>query len=295
MAKRSHSKPRDELPSEIEAWQATHEIIPELELTPAVVRPVLVKFDNLLAVLERYQTAGWANEFHLDELLLDLWQQAFSAAVAVEQEMDRIGFGPRKRIALLRGRSGALCTLDRWLRAMRMGTQWRPAAKDKRQETVTEDEVCRDTWGTTVQSGHWRADLTNMPDMSKMLAKLRAWVEELWHTYGPPAPKSHAEHLALIAGGYVYRGEKHDLVGQPRKMLTALMVSYYGSCGIDELREALSLNDISVTYPEQAVADTAKKLRASLRQAVGDAGLTCADPLPSVGQGKDLTYALKMP
>jgi hypothetical protein len=155
-----------------------------------VVRPVLEKADDLLAVLERYQAAAHASAFGADELLLDLWQQTVCAAVAVENEMDRLGFGPHKQIDGFRGHFGALCALDRWLKGMRMGTRWRPAAEDERQQPVTEDEACRDTWGTPVLSGHWRADLTNMPDASKVLAKLRVYAGELRRDFGQAASQS---------------------------------------------------------------------------------------------------------
>jgi hypothetical protein len=43
------------------------------------------------------------------------------------------------------------------------------------------------------------------------------------------------------------------------------------------------------------VKDVANDLRAALREAVKAAGLSCENPLLSIGRGKDLTYTLTLP
>jgi hypothetical protein len=99
----------------------------------------------------------------------------------------------------------------------------------------------------------------------------------------------------LIPGGFSYRGKPHDLTGEPVAMLKEILASRWHRCSRLELRAALGKNDESVEYPDQAIIDTAKKLRAALKKAVAEAGLTCANPLPSGGRGMDLSYSLKMP
>jgi hypothetical protein len=101
--------------------------------------------------------------------------------------------------------------------------------------------------------------------------------------------------LVLIPGGFSYGGKPYLLSGKPRAMLAALLVSRYRRCTAAELRKSLDLNDDVVTYPEQVVKDAAKELRAALRKAANDAGLSCDNPLKSVGKREELTYILAMP
>ena len=44
----------------------------------------------------------------------------------------------------------------------------------------------------------------------------------------------------------------------------------------------------------ETVRSTASAVRSALRRAVSDAGLTIADPFPSVGRGRDLAYRLAL-
>jgi hypothetical protein len=108
-------------------------------------------------------------------------------------------------------------------------------------------------------------------------------------------PADGGNSLELIPGGFAYKGKDHDLIGRPRDMLEALVKSPHRRYTAVGLRKALRVDDEAVTYPEQVVKDTATELRLHLRNAVADAGLTCADPLPSLGKGKDLTYKLDLP
>jgi hypothetical protein len=49
----------------------------------------------------------------------------------------------------------------------------------------------------------------------------------------------------------------------------------------------------AVTFPDQVIRDTAKRLRTALRKAAEDAGLPCPqDALPSTGKGGHLSYRL---
>jgi hypothetical protein len=109
-----------------------------------------------------------------------------------------------------------------------------------------------------------------------------------------PAPATN-QGLLLIDGGFSYRGRPYDLTGRPRALLSVILSSEYRRCSADRLRELMGINDEMVERPEQVVRDAAKDLRATLRQAVQEAGLTCDDPLPSIGRGSDLTYILIMP
>ena len=55
------------------------------------------------------------------------------------------------------------------------------------------------------------------------------------------------------------------------------------------------MNDEDVTFPEQVIRDTAKKLRAALKQAakqIGHTNLQRLWPLQSIGKGEYLTYSL---
>jgi hypothetical protein len=101
--------------------------------------------------------------------------------------------------------------------------------------------------------------------------------------------------LELIPGGFAFRGKVHELSGRKLAMLRCLVASRYWRCTRNDLREAMGVDDVNVDYPEQVVADTAKGLRAVLRKVARDAGLSCEDPLASIGKGDDLTYALKFP
>jgi hypothetical protein len=108
--------------------------------------------------------------------------------------------------------------------------------------------------------------------------------------------KAAVNSLALAPGGFTYRGGRViNLSGRPLDMLRALLESRHCRCGTAELRQAMGVDDENVNYPEQVVKDTAKILRAALRKAVYAARQTCENPLPSVGRGKDLTYALHLP
>jgi hypothetical protein len=106
------------------------------------------------------------------------------------------------------------------------------------------------------------------------------------------APENGVE---VVAGGFRYGEKTHSLTGRPLKMLTAILGTKHHRCTRDELRRLIGVDDTAVTWPEQVIIDTAKKLRDALRKAVKDAGLDCQNPLPSTGKGADLSYALSMP
>jgi hypothetical protein len=129
-----------------------------------------------------------------------------------------------------------------------------------------------------------------MPEQRNML--VRAVAHE---ARGAAAPRNESG-VELVAGGFLYHGIPHDLTGQPRQMLEALVkAAPHHRLPAAALRQALGIDDEKVSFPEQAVRDTAKALRAALRAAVNAAGRSCDDPLPSVGRGEGLTYSLAMP
>jgi hypothetical protein len=101
--------------------------------------------------------------------------------------------------------------------------------------------------------------------------------------------------VELIVGGFSYCGKPNDLSGRPLAMLQELLKSKRHRCSARELRVALNINDEDVEYPEQVIRDTAKTLRQALKEAVIKAGRKCANPLPHIGRGPDLTYKVEMP
>jgi hypothetical protein len=108
----------------------------------------------------------------------------------------------------------------------------------------------------------------------------------------PPAKRT---ALELIQGGFSLHGKVQNLTGRPWDMLSTLLKSKHLRCTASELRQALSIDDAIVNYPEQVVKDTASALRAALQQAAAAAGLECENPLPSKGKGAHLTYILEIP
>jgi hypothetical protein len=103
--------------------------------------------------------------------------------------------------------------------------------------------------------------------------------------------------VSLCPGGFEYRGHPNKLSGRPLQMLKAMLGSRHLRCTRDELRKSMGIDDDAVSYPEKVVIDTGKKLRAALLAALRASGQKCDDfdPLPSTGEGADLTYSLNMP
>lgn len=99
--------------------------------------------------------------------------------------------------------------------------------------------------------------------------------------------------LALAPGGFTLAGKPHRLAGRSREMLRVLLESSHQRATAGQLRQALGIDDEAVTYPDQAVKDTAKALRVALRKAAGLG--KDHDPLPHISQGKDLAYQLELP
>jgi hypothetical protein len=93
----------------------------------------------------------------------------------------------------------------------------------------------------------------------------------------------------LIPGGFQHKGRQHNLTGRPMAMLSALLHSRHRSCTVDQLRNALGVDDEAVSHPEQVIKDTATDLRKALKTA----GVSKC-PLPSTGRGQYLTYRLNL-
>jgi len=110
-----------------------------------------------------------------------------------------------------------------------------------------------------------------------------------------PKPPTRIAGLALAAGGFVFGERVYDLSDRPRDMLKVLLNSRHRRCTVSFLREAMKIDEESVTFPEQVVKDAAKALRAALKQAASAVGYQCDNPLPSTGKGADLTYSLAIP
>jgi hypothetical protein len=99
--------------------------------------------------------------------------------------------------------------------------------------------------------------------------------------------------LALVAGGFTLDDKFFRLTGRARDLLEALLKARHHRATVDQLREAMRIEDVEVTYPEQVIKDAAKDLRAALKNAVTETrGSYPEDPLPSTGQLKDLAYEL---
>jgi len=103
-----------------------------------------------------------------------------------------------------------------------------------------------------------------------------------------------ARSLKLGSGGFFCGDQFIPLGGRPMKMLTVLLDAPGLSLTADALREKMRINDISVTYPEQVVIDTASELRKVLRNALGLSSKK-DNPVPSKGSGDTLAYRLEIP
>jgi hypothetical protein len=113
---------------------------------------------------------------------------------------------------------------------------------------------------------------------------------------GPEVPPA---DLEVVPGGFLLWATRHKLSGKPQEMLRMLLTARGRCCTADELRAAL-WSDETTTYPEQAVRDTAKDLRQTLRIALQAEGVNLDNlqrlsPLLSSGKGKDLSYGLELP
>jgi hypothetical protein len=137
--------------------------------------------------------------------------------------------------------------------------------------------------------GHYRALGRDWLDACRAAARL------LSDRDGAPRQTPPAASLELAPGGFAYRGKVYDLIGRPQHMLKAILESHFRRCTASDLRDAIGVDDATVSYPEQVVKDAAKKLRRALVSAVTAEGLPRGNPLLSKGTGEDLTYILAMP
>jgi hypothetical protein len=111
-----------------------------------------------------------------------------------------------------------------------------------------------------------------------------------------PTPAATGEPIALAPGGFRLGGGVFDLSGKPFFMLSALLEARDHRLSASDLRRELRWDDAQLTWPEQAVKDTAGKLRKALRDALRATGESSpGDPLPSTGEGAGLTYHLCLP
>jgi hypothetical protein len=63
---------------------------------------------------------------------------------------------------------------------------------------------------------------------------------------------------------------------------------------LNDLRQALAVNEDFVEWPDQVIKDAASDLRKALEAAVKAANVSCETPLRSLGKGPDLTYILNL-
>jgi hypothetical protein len=139
-------------------------------------------------------------------------------------------------------------------------------------------------------------EVKNQDDAEDALDAFLLRLEELFGPAPfPEGPQAIQHEVRVIPGGFVYGEDRHDLCGKPLEMLRELLASRWRKTSADDLRKAIRPDDCAINNPEQAVKDTAKRLRVALRAAARRAGLDCKDPLRSTGQGKDLAYELTLP
>src|SRR5437870_7632 len=64
-----------------------------------------------------------------------------------------------------------------------------------------------------------------------------------------PEPPAQLSGLTLVSGGFTFGDKVHELTGRPRDMLVALLNARYRRCTLSQLREAMNIDDESVSYP----------------------------------------------
>lgn len=106
-------------------------------------------------------------------------------------------------------------------------------------------------------------------------------------------PAAKTTVIELIAGHMAFRGVEKKLIGQPRRMLKELLSSRHYCCSADHLERILA-DSAYTDNPRKVVIDTAKQLRAAIKELLQAALHPCDNPLPSVGSGEDLAYQLKI-
>ena len=100
--------------------------------------------------------------------------------------------------------------------------------------------------------------------------------------------------IELLPAGFRLRGgEMENLAGKPRAMLKALLDSRNHRMSPADLGRDL-WDDSGASWREQAVKDTACKLRKRLLQALRKLGIDSKKLLPSHGKGADLSYQLDL-
>jgi hypothetical protein len=102
--------------------------------------------------------------------------------------------------------------------------------------------------------------------------------------------------IELTPGGFILGGKFNSLAGRPFQILHAILEARHKAATVDQLRQALRINDESWAFhPEQVIKDAASDLRAALRTAAKKAKVACPpDPLPSTGKGAELSYRLAL-
>jgi len=108
-------------------------------------------------------------------------------------------------------------------------------------------------------------------------------------TWKNEVPDAAGLPIEIVAGGFVVSGTRHDLIGKPLELLRLLTNAHHQEMFASLIREKLWPAD-TLNWPDQAVKDTARKLRKALREAFPDID----DPLPSVGEGASLAYRLNL-
>jgi hypothetical protein len=165
------------------------------------------------------------------------------------------------------------------------------------------EDVIRDNGGIYLQRLPGGNIAGTTPEKLAEMQELYEGIANHWHKQGiaegfaagreaASGEWQETRKVEIIPGGFIYKGKPHDLSGAPLTMLRTLVESWYQRLTADHIREALELDDATVTWPQQRIIDIAKELRAALRKATG---LPAANPLPATGKGKDLGYKLDLP
>jgi hypothetical protein len=147
-----------------------------------------------------------------------------------------------------------------------------------------------------VPHAHWVLDMVDrgFDAVRKRYAEEIGGVQEVMRVYQESIAAKAAPITLVPEGFQLLGGGVESLPGKPLAMLQAIMATRHRRMTATDILKTL-WRDNFISNPEQAVKDTASKLRLALRDALRRTGIAeLGDPLPSTGQGADLTYQLDL-